>query len=156
LWAILIAAVAAAVRAQAAPISCAADDASVRAVRTVADGIVAADNRGDLERVLAFYADDAILMPPGSPPVSGRAAIRPRYESLFAGFAPAIEGRIDEACESDGLGYVRGHNGGRLRSRDGGADRVLDDAYLMLLRRGADGTWRITHLMWHAAGPSPK
>jgi uncharacterized protein (TIGR02246 family) len=128
---------------------CPADAPGVREIRAVAAGIVAADNRRDLERVLAYYADDAVLMPPGEGPVVGRNAIRPRYEALFAAFTPAIEPHIDEACAGSGLGYVRGRNGGRLTPRASGEPRLLDDAFVMLLRLEPDGTWRISHLIWH-------
>lgn len=58
--------------------ACETDAAPVRQVRAVANGIIAADNARALERVLAYYAADAVLMPPGEQPVVGRAAIRPR------------------------------------------------------------------------------
>jgi uncharacterized protein (TIGR02246 family) len=131
-------------------LACAADPAAAEQVRAVATGIVQADNERALERVLAYYADDAVLMPPGEPPVSGKTAIRPRYEALFAGFDPAIEARVEEVCVEGSLAYVRGRNGGRLRARDGGASRELNDVYLMLVRRDSDGAWRISHLIWHA------
>jgi uncharacterized protein (TIGR02246 family) len=138
------------------PADCRPDAPDVRAVRAVADGIVAADNRSEIEQVLAYYTADAVLMPPGSAPVRGRDAIRPRYEALFAGFKPAIEGRIDEACAAGAVGFVRGHNGGRMVPLGVGSPRALDDVYLMVLRREADGAWRISHLMWHpGAGPQP-
>jgi uncharacterized protein (TIGR02246 family) len=124
----------------------------VAQARAVAVGIVEADNASALERVLEHYAPDAMLLPPNEPPVQGHAAIRPRYEGLFAAYRPEIVARVDEVCVSGALAFVRGHNGGRLVSRSGGADRALDDAYLMMLRRGADGRWRISHLMWHRAG----
>lgn len=142
--------------ATTAPADCRPDAADVQAVRAVAEGIVAADNRSDIERVLAYYTADAVLMPPGSGPVHGRDAIRPRYEALFAGFKPAIEGRIDEACATGAMGFVRGHNGGRMVPLRDGSPRELDDGYLMLLRRESDGAWRISHLIWHpGGGPKP-
>jgi uncharacterized protein (TIGR02246 family) len=128
---------------------CAADAEAVSAARAVATAIVEADNARDLDRVLGSYAQDAVLLPPDGPPVAGRDAIRPRYQSLFSSFTPAIEGRIDEACASPGLAFVRGRNGGRMIARDGGPDRPLDDTYLMLLRKETDGKWRISHLIWH-------
>jgi uncharacterized protein (TIGR02246 family) len=137
------------------PRNCSPDTASLRAIRAVADGIIAADNAREIERVLAYYAPDAILLPPNESPVSGRTAIRPRYEALFRDFDPAIEGRVDESCVSGDHGYVRGHNGGSLRSRTGAPDRRLDDSYLMLVTRNAAGQWRISHLMWHRASAAP-
>ena len=129
--------------------ACQPDASGVQEVRAVATGIVAADNQRDIERVLAYYTADAVLMPPGEPPVVGRDRIRPRYEALFASFTPEIEARVEEACVEAGMGFVRGHNGGRLVPRGSGEARALDDTYLMLLRLEARGTWRISHLMWH-------
>jgi uncharacterized protein (TIGR02246 family) len=126
-------------------------------IRAVASGILAADNRRDIERVLGYYTADAVLLPPGEAPVIGRDGIRPRYEALFAAFRPEIEGHIEEACVGSNLGFVRGRNGGRLIPRAAGDVRVLDDAYLMLLRLEADGVWRISHLMWHRQSePAPR
>ena len=116
----------------------------------MAGGIIAADNARDITRVMDSYAADAWLLPPNDVPVRGHAAIRPRYEALFNGFNPAIEGRIDEVCASGSIAFVRGHNGGRMISRTGAPPRVLDDAYLMTLRLEPDGRWRISHLMWHS------
>jgi uncharacterized protein (TIGR02246 family) len=136
--------------AQAAP-ECRPESPLVGPVRAVATGIVAADNERDIARVLAYYAADAILLPPGEGPVVGQQAIRPRYEALFSGFVPEIQSRVDEACVADGLAFVRGHNGGRLVGRDGQGIRDLDDDYLMVLGREADGVWRISHLIWNRA-----
>jgi ketosteroid isomerase-like protein len=124
----------------------------------VADGIVAADNRRDLQQVLDYYASDAVLLPPGEAPVVGRDTIRPRYEALFSAFTPEIELRIDEACVRADLGFVRGHNGGRLIARASGQTRVLDDAFIMVLRLESGHVWRISHLIWHRqseATPKP-
>lgn len=129
---------------------CRGDSTAVKAVRAVADGIIAADNERDIDRVMSYYAEDAWLMPPNAAPVQGHSAIRPRYETLFSGFSPAIEGRIDEACVSGSTAFVRGHNGGSMKSRASTPDRALDDSYLMLLKLDA-GRWRISHLIWHSA-----
>jgi uncharacterized protein (TIGR02246 family) len=136
-------------QAQPGALQCRADAPAVRDIRAVADGIVSADNRRDIEAVLALYAPDAVLMPPGEPPVVGRERIRPRYEALFADFAPEIVPYIDEVCASAGVGFVRGRNGGRLVPRGSAPPRTLDDGYLMLLRREDTGAWRISHLIWH-------
>jgi ketosteroid isomerase-like protein len=120
-------------------------------LRDVAEGIVAADNARAIDKVLSYYADDALLMPPNEPSVSGLAAIRPRYEGLFRDFNPAIESHVEEVCVAGEHGYVLGHNGGWLRSRRSAGDRALDDMYMMLLARNARGAWKITHLIWHRA-----
>lgn len=126
---------------------------AVREVMAVAEGIIAADNERDIRRVLGYYAADAVLLPPGEQPVQGREAIRPRYEDLFARFNPEIVARVEEVCVGGDLALVRGHNGGRLISRENGSARLLNDVYMMMLRRDLVGGWHITHLMWHPAEP---
>lgn len=119
------------------------------AVVRVARGIIEADNARAIEEALGFYAPDAILMPPGEPPVRGREHIRPRYEALFAAYRPEILSRIDEVSHCGDLAVVSGRNGGVLRSRAGGADRALSDVFVMVLRRRGDA-WMITRLIWHS------
>lgn len=125
------------------------------AVHAIATGIVTADNARDIASVLGYYAEGAMLMPPGAAPVTGFAAIRDRYEDLFRSWQPAIEGRVDEVAVSGNVAWVRGHNGGMLRSLvPGTADRALDDVYLMTLRRQPGGGWEIARLMWHSQSPA--
>lgn len=134
---------------------CRATDDGVRGIRAVANGIIAADNERALERVVQYYTADAIWLPPEQPAVVGRDRIRARYEILFAAVTPEIQPTVEEACISGGLGFVRGHNGGRVVDRASGVARDVDDAYVMLLRRDGDGAWRISHLMWHRRSPAP-
>jgi ketosteroid isomerase-like protein len=138
---------------QSQALQCSAELPAVQAIRSVATGIVAADNRRDIESVMAYYARDAVLMPPNEAPVAGRDLIRPRYEELFAAFTPEIVPRIDEACVDGRVGFVRGHNGGRLIPRTTGEARALDDGFLMLLRLDSAGLWKISHLIWHRQSP---
>lgn len=123
-------------------------------VHAVATGIVQAGNARDIEAVLRFYSDSAMLLPSGEPPVSGRRAIRPRYEALFKAFNPAIDGEVDEIRVEGRQAWVRGRNGGWLRGKNG-PDRALHDVYLMLLGREADSVWRIQRLMWNSVSPFP-
>lgn len=124
-------------------------------VRAVAAAIIAEDNARNLDSVLALYAPDAILMPPGEEPVRGRDAIRPRYEGLFRSFNPAIRSELDDVRVAGDLAFVSGRNTGELRPRDSAsAPRRLNDLFLMVLARNPGGRWRIARLMWHA-GPTP-
>ena len=122
-------------------------------VRAVATGIIAADNARDVERVMSFYADDAVLMPPNASPVTGHRVIRPRYEELFAAALPAIVSTLDEVRVAGDWAFVRGKNTGVMRSRSGGEPRALNDVFVMILQRGADGQWKIARLIWHRASP---
>jgi hypothetical protein len=83
---------------------------------------------------MALYAQDAWLLPPMESPVAGHANIRPRYETLFSGFNPEIEGHIDDVCISGALGFVRGHYSGRMQGRNGQPPSPVDDVYVMIVK----------------------
>lgn len=120
-------------------------------VEAVARRLVEADNAGDLEGVLAGYADDAVLLPPGRPHVAGHEAIREHYAALFRDLRFEVEIDVAEVVVSGDLAYVRGETRGAvIARRDEGRTPVHDD-YLMVLRRSPDGAWRITRLIWNAA-----
>lgn len=110
--------------------------------------IIAADNARDLDAAVACYTPDAQWLPPQEPPIVGREALRARYAPMFASFQPAMKLTIDETWELGDTAVVRGSTSGELRSLSGGAPRVVDDKYIMVLRRDADGVWRILRLMW--------
>jgi steroid delta-isomerase-like uncharacterized protein len=52
-------------------------------LRAVVRAHLEALNARDLEAVVSFYAETAVLELPASPPVEGRAAIRKAYEAFF-------------------------------------------------------------------------
>lgn len=55
------------------------------AVRAHFDSFAEAWVKGDARAVAAGYAEDADIVRPNQPPVSGRAAIQAFYEQMFAG-----------------------------------------------------------------------
>ena len=120
-------------------------------VRSVVEGIIAADNARDLARVLSYYAEDAILLPLNDSPVVGKEKIKPRYEALFANYQPEIKVAIEEVTVTQDWAFVRGYNTGRLLPLKAGEPRVLSDVFLMILRRTDDERWEIARLMWHLA-----
>lgn len=125
--------------------------ALVAEVEIVVKGIIAADNAGDLEAVLAHYADDAVLLPPNGPIVEGKDAIRERYRAGFEQFRFDVSIAISETKVSGEWAFNRGATQGKLIPHDGGDAVTLNDQYLMILRRMPGGAWKIARLIWNSA-----
>jgi len=121
------------------------DDKS--AVRAVVEGIVAADNVEALERVLGYYASDAILIAPEGPDVIGTNALRRHYQSLFAAVDFDIHSRIDEISIAEDLAVVRGLNTVSAVAANSSQENCTASKYLMTLTR-TDSEWKISRLMW--------
>ena len=61
---------------------------------------------GDAEKVNSFYADDAIILAPGAPPIIGRAAILKGHQNSYKRIR--VEGTPTASEVSGDLGFVRG------------------------------------------------
>lgn len=116
---------------------------------------VSAYNAADVDRVLALYAADAVVMPPDAPAASGHAAIRAflgkdMASSKAAGITLAITD--GDAGTSGNLGW----HDGTYSVRDAGGNSVGTGKYLEVWERKA-GKWLIVRDIWNndsAAAPA--
>lgn len=131
------------------------ETAEQRAATRAIHAIIAADNAGDLQAALDCYTDDVLWIPPDSPPITGKAAIGPRYEKMYRDFRPELVLSTDELIVSGDLAYVRGTTCGRLVPRAAGKATEVDDDCVMILRRAPNGEWKIARLMWNRRSPRP-
>jgi len=86
----------------------------------------------DAARLAKLFAEDGYVLPGGSPPVKGRAAIETYYTGhggplFLRAIAYAAEGKV---------GYILGGYTGAVGSPDEGK-------FTLTLRKGSDGRWLI-------------
>lgn len=106
---------------------------------------------GDMEAVLGYWADDAVMMAPGQPPLRGKDAI----EGFLASTAeiPGFEIRWEplEAHISAGgnMAYLIERN--QISMLDSTGARVTEhNKVLTVWERQEDGTWKNVVDMWNA------
>ncbi len=104
------------------------------------------------ERVMATLTPDAVLLPSGMEPIAGAAAIRAFWWPADgpATTITAMEQTIDEITGEGDLAIVRGHGSLTFTMRQGGREttRTQRSTFLNVVRRQADGSWKMTHRMW--------
>jgi ketosteroid isomerase-like protein len=112
-----------------------------------------ASQGSDVERILAFWSDDAIVVPPGQPAVRGKRAIREYVQGALA--MPGFQIRFQPASASvsaDGtLGYTTGENSVTFPGADGRLVTVVG-RYATIWRREPTGEWRCVVDIWNS-GP---
>jgi ketosteroid isomerase-like protein len=98
-------------------------------------------NRGDVAAIVALYAPDAQILPPGAAAVVGPEAIRQFFQRLLSLPELSIEvtNESTEVAAAGDLAYSRG----RFRMSWGKREERLEDRgkYLVVWRR-IDGEWR--------------
>lgn len=103
------------------------------------DAWEAAWNAGDVDAIAALYAEDAVLLPQGSEPVEGRAAIREFWQMVMES-DPGVTTDI-ETVEADVIGDVAIERGAYVNTGPDGDHR--DHGKFIAIWSKADGEWKI-------------
>jgi len=101
-------------------------------------------NDGDMERWLALWIDEGIQMAPGAPHRVGKERIRREMQPLFDQYN--ISNMIIHTEEVRILGdqaYSHGTYTFELTPREGGETRSYSGKFLDILKKQADGAWKI-------------
>jgi uncharacterized protein (TIGR02246 family) len=110
----------------------------------------------DLDRYVSFYADDAVLLWPGTPMIIGRATIRKFMRVFFSmpEFSLSFETSRVEVSPAGDFAYTCGTNKVTLVDPNG---RKMKDSgkYLTVYRKQSDGTWKVVADMGNSDLPAP-
>ena len=130
-------------------------DVRSQILRLDAEWSRAAQDR-DVDRAVAFWADDAIVFPPGSPVVAGKAAIRAFVVKSFQtpGFRISWETATVAVSRSGDIAYTTGTNRVTFSGPDGKQVSV-DGKTVVVWRREKNGTWKCVIDIWNDVSGSP-
>ena len=110
----------------------------------------------DLNQIVSFYADDAVLMPAAKPVLHGKAAITNEWKELLA--IPAFQNSSKlaqvEVSASNDLAFTRGSYETRLTGEDG---KLVTEPgkWLSVWRKQPDGSWRVAIETYNTDIPPP-
>ncbi|MGD8867257.1 MAG: nuclear transport factor 2 family protein [Gemmatimonadales bacterium] len=108
---------------------------------------------GDLEGLLEYFSEDAVMMPPDEAALIGTRQIGDWHRELLDNFDVDVS---HEPLETDVLGDAIIHRGnvrGTLQPKTGGAPLAFDDKYLFVIRKSPDGSLKIWRAIANANPP---
>lgn len=113
-------------------------------------------NASDIDGLLRLYTDDAVVMPPNSPPSVGRAAVRDAYRLVFADIKLSLHFSIEEMRQlSPEWAYVRTQSKGTVEILSSKGAAVPEaNQEMFLFHRDVDGQWRIARYMFSSTRSS--
>lgn len=105
---------------------------------------------GDLEATLEFWADDAIVMPPGMPPVRGKEAIRGFVSGMtqIPGFQISWEPVSVHVSASGDMAYMVERNTSTMDDAHGNPV-TTHGKVITIWRSEPDGSWKNVIDMWN-------
>jgi uncharacterized protein (TIGR02246 family) len=121
-------------------------DADVKAITDLETQEQANWATKDAEKILSFYADDAVLVAGAGDALHGKDAMRAALKQMVADPALALTFHSDHAdvAKSGDLGYSVGTY--QMTITDSGTHKPVQDHgnYLTTFRKQADGSWKAT------------
>src|ERR1051325_1435653 len=103
----------------------------------------------DVEKTMSYYADDALMMPPNIPTLTGKESIRTLWKSLLEapGFAGGWKAKKVEV--SGDLSYVTGTY--EITETDESGKPMTDKGtYLKVWKKQRDGNWKCVADMFNS------
>jgi len=118
-----------------APMASASPEDVGAAIRANAEAFDSAMRAGNTDAFMALYADDAVLLPPNSPAMPGRDAIRQFWSGLLAMGKTDVNLMVDDVYTSGDLAIERGRFELTTPFKDSGK--------YIVVWRNRGGTWQI-------------
>ena len=109
---------------------------------------------GDVDAFMALTTQDVVLMPPGERTLPSREAARSLMADFFGTYAIEIESvSLDEIVVAGDWAFVRDTYVSNLTPRSGGETMRARGKNVWILRRQADGSWKVARNMWNSSDP---
>jgi len=132
-------------------------DEDIDAIRQLAAAMAKAEVSGDAEFMKQALTPDAVIMPPGIPPIEGITAcaewIRQVLESVQREFEVDLTYSTAEITVSGDWAFERGTFCQTLTSRAGGVSQEMG-TYLRVYFNAGDGPWKAARIIWNIDGPA--
>ncbi len=103
---------------------------------------------GDAAGVAAHYTDDAALLPPDAPRIDGREGIQGFWQALMDAGVRDVALTTQEVDDFGDVANEVGVISATAPSEDGGRVQ-LTGKYVVVWKRGGDGTWRLHRDIWN-------
>jgi uncharacterized protein (TIGR02246 family) len=132
------------------PVDAAAEEAALKAITA---SWLNAYNAGDVEKIVAMYAEDAVLMPPHAAVATGHAAIRAFLTTDTAG-AKAARVKLVPGAATAGVAGDTGWESGSFTIADASGATVDSGSYLSVARK-SNGKWLYIRDTYNSDRPLP-
>jgi len=126
-------------------------DTDVAAIRAGDSTFMAAANAGNVDALVAVYANDAVLLPPNAPAQRGQDAIRTFWGGLLKAYTMKFELGSDVVEGRGDLAYNVGHYRFTAVPKDKANPGMADEGkFVEILKKQSDGSWKYAVDMYNS------
>jgi uncharacterized protein (TIGR02246 family) len=120
-----------------------------KSIRAMAENFEAGVKAGNVDQVISIYAEDAVVMPPNMPVVSGRDAVRQFWAGMLAMGKAEIDIMIDDISVSGDMAVERG-TWSLTVMPEGASSSVKDNGKYLIVWRNRGGKWQAVSDIWNS------
>ena len=109
----------------------------------------------DVEKMIAYYSDDAVVMLPNIPTLTGKEPIRTLWKSMVESpdFSGGWKATKVEVARSGDLAYISGNY--EFNEKDNSGKPITDKGkYLEVWKKQTDGSWKCVANMFSSDQPA--
>jgi len=109
------------------------------------------NHESNVDEVIKYVAEEAVLIPPNSPPLNGAKAIREAVKQMVKTKVLSMSGGVTnlEVSASGDLAY----DFGRFRIVNQGPKGTIEEkGYFVTLYKKIDGQWKFMSQIWNNVG----
>ncbi len=127
------------------------DSEKARLFRRDAEWAASVSEGRNVERILSYWTDDAVVMPPGSPAVVGKTALSDYVKASLRipGFKLTWTSSEVKFSPDGNLAYMFGRNAVTVNDQKG-KPITTEGRGVTIWRREPDGQWRCVVDIWNA------
>lgn len=119
-------------------------NADEQAIRALVATWLRATSAGDVDTVLTLMTPDVVFLMPGQPPMTGRDVFERKLRKVLADNTVESVSDVEEVVVVGDLAYCRSKLSVVITSRHGQTPTRQSGYTLSILRKEADGKWRLT------------
>jgi len=125
--------------------------ADEQAIRATYVAYATSANAGSVDGLVANYASDATVQPPGAPAATGTEAIRRMYTGMLAAVRPHLTLTATKVAGQGDVAYVTGtyHLTYTMKDSTQAAPPAEDGKFVDVQWRQADKSWKIVASSWN-------
>ena len=138
-----------------APLSSGTGGSDEAALRKLDDEWSKAAGSRDVDKVVSYYTDDAVVMSPNIPTLTNREGIRNLWQSLLSSpsFSGGWQATKVEVARSGDLAYISGNY--EFRETDDNGKPLTDKGkYLEIWKKQSNGNWKCVADMFNSDLPA--
>ncbi len=125
------------------------------AIRQADVDFAAAMNGGDMAKVMTYYTEDAVVLPPNAPAFRGKAAIQQFWTAFLATAKFHVTLTPDSVMESGNMATEVGHYDLTV-TPNGGGPTATDAGKFAVTWKRVGGKWLIAVDMFSSNNPPPR